>query len=68
MARSMKNPEIQGQHAEREKVEENPEIEQIKVPIVNCQCQLKTSGSGGPNGSWQLEIENPSTSVFRVSR
>jgi hypothetical protein len=36
----MKHTKVQHQHAKREKVEDDPEIEQVGLPIVDCQFSI----------------------------
>jgi len=42
-AAAMEDTEIQHQHAEREKIEENPEIDQVRFPVVDCQFSFETT-------------------------
>jgi hypothetical protein len=38
----MEDEQIQQQHTEREKVEQNPEIEQVRLPIVDCRLSIES--------------------------
>jgi hypothetical protein len=49
----VKDKQIQHQHAHREQVEENPEVEQVRSPIVDCRLLI---GAVAVGLNWQLEI------------